>query len=318
MKKVKLFTHNDLDGVGCAIVAKLAFDEVDVEYCNYNEIDLKVKDFTASMQFMNYDKVLITDISVSREVADLIDYSVIEKREYLDRYRLIDHHATAKWLNEYPWVSVNDQEVSIYPDSENMKSSGTSMLYDYLWNNEGVNLPCVIDFVEKVRRYDTWEWQTKYNDIHAKQLNDLLYIIGIEKFVQRFVDNPEIHFTEGEELILEVEQSKIDKYIEKKSKQMIIEDFSFEEEDYRVGVVFAEQYQSQLGNELALNNNILDFIVMIDVGNETVSYRGIHDYIDLGALAKKYGGGGHPKASGSQTDSDIKENIWIDFVVNHK
>lgn len=43
--KNKLFTHTDLDGVGCAILAYLAFgrENVDVEYCDYSNIDDKVR-----------------------------------------------------------------------------------------------------------------------------------------------------------------------------------------------------------------------------------------------------------------------------------
>ena len=41
---IKLFTHTDLDGIGCAILAKLAFgEEVDIEYCDYDNINEKVK-----------------------------------------------------------------------------------------------------------------------------------------------------------------------------------------------------------------------------------------------------------------------------------
>ena len=43
---VKLFTHTDLDGVGCAVLAKFAFgNDVDIEYCNYDDIDSKVEDY---------------------------------------------------------------------------------------------------------------------------------------------------------------------------------------------------------------------------------------------------------------------------------
>ncbi|WP_145413415.1 DHH family phosphoesterase [Paenibacillus xylanexedens] len=312
--KIKLFTHTDLDGVGCAIIAKLAFDEVDVEYCNYNEIDQKVKDFTGLMKFKEYDKVYITDISVSKEVADLIEYSVTEKKEYLNRYQLIDHHATAKWLNEYRWAYVDDMELSIIPGEKVMKSSGTSLFYNYLWENENANLPFALNFIEKVRRYDTWDWHTIHNDNEAKRLNDLLYLIGRDRFVQRFTKDTSLRFTEGEEMLLEIEQTKIDKYLETKSKQMFKQYFG----DHLVGVVFAEQYQSQMGNYLALNNEDLDYVVMIDVGNETVSYRGIHDSIDLGIIAKSFGGGGHPKASGSQTHSNVKESLWRTFVALNK
>ena len=33
---IKLFTHTDLDGIACAVLAKIAFDNVDISYCNYD------------------------------------------------------------------------------------------------------------------------------------------------------------------------------------------------------------------------------------------------------------------------------------------
>ena len=38
MNKIKLFSHTDLDGIGCAVLAYLAFgeDNVDVEYLREN------------------------------------------------------------------------------------------------------------------------------------------------------------------------------------------------------------------------------------------------------------------------------------------
>ena len=44
MSKIKLFTHTDLDGIGCAILAYLAFgrENVDVEYCDYSNVNDKV------------------------------------------------------------------------------------------------------------------------------------------------------------------------------------------------------------------------------------------------------------------------------------
>jgi oligoribonuclease NrnB/cAMP/cGMP phosphodiesterase (DHH superfamily) len=312
--KIKLFTHTDLDGVGCAVIACLAFGKecVDIEYCNYDEINDKIRDFTASMQFKYYDKIYITDISVDKQVADLIEYSITEKQEYLYKYQLLDHHNTAKWLNNYKWAYVSDTEISIYPNEKEMKSCGTSLFYGYLWENENINLPYALKFIETVRRYDTWEWNTKFNDNNAKYLNDLLYIIGKDRFVERFVDNPSINLTDTENIILEIEQQRIEKYIESKSKQM----FEDEIDGYKVGVVFVEQYHSQVGSALAKANNHLDFIIMIDVGKGTVSYRGIHDNIDLGKIASKYNGGGLPKAAGSKTEEFVRKSLWKNFVIN--
>lgn len=41
---VKLFSHTDLDGIGCGILAKLAFGkDVDISYCDYDNIDSSVR-----------------------------------------------------------------------------------------------------------------------------------------------------------------------------------------------------------------------------------------------------------------------------------
>jgi uncharacterized protein len=307
--KVKLFTHTDLDGIGCAIVAKHAFHNVDVEYCNYDEIDKKVEEFTATMQYRHYDKVFITDISVSEKVALLIDYSMSRELEAKNKYVLIDHHATAKWLNKYDWAVVDDQEISIYPKEIYMKSSGTSMLYGYLWDKHEVNLPFLLQFIELVRRYDTWEWYTKHNDQHAKRLNDLFFILGREKFIERMMRHTNPVFTDSEKLLLELEESKINRYIEMKEKEMVVKPLG---SVVVAGIVFAEQYHSQLGNHLATKHPEADFIVMINMGDRKVSYRGVKEGFHLGEMAKyRYGGGGHAKAAGSQ----IKLGL-IDEVLN--
>lgn len=290
--KVKLFTHTDLDGVGCAVVAKRMYKDISITYCNYDEIDYEVSRFI-DKESRFYDLVLITDISVDEYVAKEID-------EYIGhKTKLIDHHATAEWLNKYKWANVNPLH------EDNVKSSGTSMLFDYLNQPDGL-----YDFVEKVRRYDTWEWSTKYNDEHAKQLNDLLYIVGREKFFNRFVSNPSIELTDSEKLILDIEQDKINHYIGKKKKQVKEKNIL----GYKAGVVFAEQYSSQLGNELAKEYVELDFIAIINTSSQSISYRGIKDYIDLGKdVAKVFGGGGHPKAAGSQIDEKHLDNFIFDL-----
>ena len=46
-----LFTHDDLDGVGCAIVARLAFpDDLVVRYCSYKSINSEINSFLDHLQ----------------------------------------------------------------------------------------------------------------------------------------------------------------------------------------------------------------------------------------------------------------------------
>ncbi|MDW0050206.1 hypothetical protein RHK18_19415 [Clostridioides difficile] len=77
-------------------------------------------------------------------------------------------------------------------------------------------------FIELVRRYDTWEWKDKYNDLDAKYLNDLMYIMGIEDFIMDMltkIDSDEMCLFDKLSLkLLEIKQKEIDRYVEKKMK----------------------------------------------------------------------------------------------------
>ena len=125
--KIKLFTHTDLDGVGCAILAYLAFVEenVDVEYCNYDDVDDKVEEFMENEDlYRSYDQIFITDISVSDWVANMID--CLDKAER--KVCLFDHHATALGLNKCEWCTVTEY-LNV---SHGIKTSGTELFYLYL------------------------------------------------------------------------------------------------------------------------------------------------------------------------------------------
>ena len=95
---IKLFTHNDWDGIACGILAKIAFgNNVDISYCGYETIDKEVKDIFSTVS--DYDMVFITDIRIKDYVADEIDRN-------FDCFYLLDHHGTALYLNKYEWCKV--------------------------------------------------------------------------------------------------------------------------------------------------------------------------------------------------------------------
>lgn len=324
---LKLFTHTDLDGVGCAILAKIAYskkhDKVDVEYCNYDDINTKVSDFIQSEHWKDYDAIHITDISVSEEVAKLID-----KTFGGDEILLIDHHATASWLNKYEWAKVNsfiDSCVYISHFNLGVKSCGTQMYYDFLLDEieesgcedeNDIYLDKTFNFVEMVRQYDTWEWNTIYKNDKPKKLNNLLYIYGRDAFVEKYLKEMSWDghlLNDTDLLVLSLEQQRIDKYIAKKQEKIIPMDIL----GYKAGVVFCEQYQSETGNVLATNNPQFDFIALLDL-SQSISYRSVKDTIDLGKdVAQIFGGGGHAKAAGSQISVDLQCRL-IDIIFNNK
>jgi oligoribonuclease NrnB/cAMP/cGMP phosphodiesterase (DHH superfamily) len=315
--RIKLFTHTDLDGVGCVIVAHAAFgkENVDFELCNYGEIDNKVAAYLDTR--MEHDLVFITDISVKEPVAQAID--LVSKHSNAPKFRLFDHHDSAKWLNKYDWAYVNELELYPVGYPGTYKTSGTDLFYIHLYRQDYLPRPNhresingLSAFVHHVNSYDSWEWATSQN-MTAKRLNDLLYTIGQSKFIQRFTENPDPIFTEAEQIILEIEEARINKYINSKEKTMKETLINTGIKPYKAGVVFAESYISELGNELSKRHPNLDFIAIIDPSINRVSYRTIHDHINVGDIAICYGGGGHPKSSGSLYDPDLSIS-WINEV----
>lgn len=305
---VKLFTHTDLDGVGCAILAKLVLGkDIDISYCNYDDVDRQVSDFLNNHDIKAGDLIFITDISVSEKVAERID-----KNEMKDCFVLLDHHATALGLNKYSWCSVIMIELTA-----NIKTSGTELFFNWLLTHDyfpqGIHYEILnyLDFTNAVRDWDTWRWSTMGEaGIISKQINDLFHIYGRDEFINWAMDKFSVwtcwdYFNScvigaEEKIILDMFQKEKDDYIKQKSGTMIIAEIY----GYTCGIVFADRFISELGNILCKNHSWIDLVAIIDISRNSVSYRAVKDEINVGEFAKYFGGGGHPKAAGSQIDKD--------------
>lgn len=294
----KIFTHTDLDGIGCAILAKLYNPSIEVEYCDYNNINEKICDFLNNN--IPLGDLYITDISVSNEVAKKIDSDNTD-------FILLDHHPTALKLNKYKWCTVKVED-----DGTGLKTCGTEMFYHWLVENGCLRQSVYLNkFVKVVRDYDTWRWSTLGDEgIICKQFNDLLQLYGRDYFVVwclSYLKGKKFPvFQHTEYTLLKLRQHEIDRYVEEKDKDLIIHSFK----DWTCGYVFADRFISELGNRLCTIHPEIDFVAIIDIEYCTVSYRTIRDDIDLGKdVATLFGGGGHPKAAGSQFDKTLQLQI---------
>lgn len=299
---IKLFTHTDLDGIGCSVLAELAYgkDNVDIEYCGYDNIDDKVMAYIDSKEWHKYEFCFITDISVSDKIAQLIEKETIDCDTHCNHIQLLDHHKTALDLNKYWWCRVKEF------NGEAFKTSGTELFYEWLIVNDKLPpTPQLHSFVALVTNYDTWRWTTLGEDGEiCKQVNDLLYLYGRDKFItwakSQLHDGVFPRLYEKDKLVLRLKQREIDGYIESKNKSMIKTTI----QGYVAGVVFADRYQSELGNELCKLNDDIDFVAIVNI-DKSISYRTVKD-VDVSNIAAEYGGGGHPKASGSGVDLALK------------
>ncbi|KDR95262.1 Oligoribonuclease NrnB or cAMP/cGMP phosphodiesterase, DHH superfamily [Peptoclostridium litorale DSM 5388] len=306
--KIKLFTHTDLDGVGCSILLKRYYgkENIDCEFCEYDGFEHNINKFIDSGRYASYEYVYICDMSFGEDTAKRIDSLEALKRKLC----LIDHHQTAIYLDKYEWATVEEYK------KDSSRHCAMSLLYEHIIGTAKdavqkmkISTPGVKSFIEIVRRYDTWEWYTKYEDEEPKIWDDLLYIYGKFTFMDIVLKRLEVFgqllITTNEEFLLSIEERKRQEYIERKNSLLK----TIKTNGFNVGVVFAERYISELGNELCKLNPDIDFVAMINMDGY-VSYRTIRDDINLGEFSKLFGGGGHAKASGNQ----IKDEVILDLL----
>ncbi|MBS3680278.1 oligoribonuclease [Ornithinibacillus massiliensis] len=295
----KLLSHNDLDGVGCGILAKLAFGkQVQVRFNSVGGLDREVAWFLDSGNMDTY--LFITDLSVNEENEKRLE----QFYQSGGKLRLIDHHKTALHFNAYNWGHV------IVENENGNLNSATSLFYEFLVKEGYLEAkPAIDEFVELVRQYDTWEWEKNENH-EAHRLNALFYLVSIdefeEKMIERLQDNEHFFFDDFEKKILVMEDDKIERYIRRKRRELIQHKVG----DHYAGVVFAESYHSELGNELGKGCPHLDYIAIVNIGSRRMGFRTIHDHIDVAEIASEYGGGGHAKASGCT----MTEAVYRSFV----
>ncbi len=313
-----MFSHNDLDGVSPAILGMLAFEEKEFDYdtVGIGRIDETVTHFLDEHNDKNTE-IYITDISVSDEVAHRLNELV----EQGQKVTLIDHHISALPLSEkYEWVHVTPE------DSSGTKTAATSLFYEYLIQQNLLTRTKALDeYVELVRLFDTWDWFREKNE-KAKRLNHLYYLINHEEFKDMVYEKLKASYEEDElftfnerhEILLEAEEKKIEKYIQDKQKQMITASVTIAEEEYVAGIVFAENYQSELGNALCLEHEDIDFSVLIDMGRQKIGFRAVKDQINLADIAGHLGGGGHPKASGCSLTHETFKLFVVSQLFNEK
>ncbi|OQP07152.1 oligoribonuclease [Geobacillus sp. 46C-IIa] len=288
---IKLFTDSDLDGIGCGLLAKLAFTEVNISFCSYRNLDERVARFLQGEEAESA-MLFITDLAVGKDVEE----QLAERAKRGGHVQVVDHHVTALHFNNYPWGWV------VPADDNGKKTCATSLFYDYLVR-EGklTQSDSLATFVELVRQYDTWEWEENGN-LQAKRLNDLLTILGLDGFwetmSERLSSGEPFALTETEELLLDMEEKKIQRYIRQKQKQLVQRSLG----GYCIGVVFAERHLSELGNALSKRYPHLDLIAMVNMGTKHIGFRTIHDDVNVAEFARQFGGGGHPKASGCFVD----------------
>ena len=301
MKSI-LFTHNDLDGVGCAILGKLVFDNIDIVICrNPQDCTAKIMKEFSSHGFKEYDRIFVTDISFEKAIVENDKlFGVLNKK-----LRLFDHHATAIWLLEY-FPKAVIREI----DFNGKNVSGTSLFHDYLV--ETYKMSPRPFFVEQVRLYDTWDWK-KGSSLFPRYLYLLHSAKGTSYFVDTFVerlgkrDVNELNiFNQYERDIIEYEENRNSKEIDRNLYNVV----KVQTGQYSLGVINVTTGDfSALGNKICTEYG-LDIAFMFNTTTGGISVRTARENLDLGALMKRANlGGGHAQAAGGNFGEEFITNM---------
>lgn len=299
--KTLLISHiADADGISPIILLNLVLEDFDYKLFEISDVEPFMQKFIDNELYKNYDQVYITDLSLTLNICKQID-NIPELKEKL---LVFDHHQSNLFVNDYDFATV------VVKNEEGRMECGTSLFYKYLkatFPDSLINNQVVSEYVELVREGDTWDFLNDYEE-KARDFGLLFSLYTRERFINNFTDilknNSSDLFSEREIYLLSIEKERMQSYIDNKLKQVYFAKI----DNYRVGVVFAENYRSVLGNYLSKYfEDKIDFVIIINM-SRSISYRTIKD-INVGEFAKVYGGSGHKKAAGSPLPSQLREQV---------
>lgn len=308
MRKIHIFTHNDLDGMGVQIIGRLYAQSVgmpcEVHKCNYQTINQEVMKCLSGYRNDEIEEIIIGDISVLEETAKMLD--LVHKLGIPVSLR--DHHATAEWLNKYDWAYVAEKEYEI-------PYCGTYLLAcDY----KDIYLKMLV-FIETIDSWDTWKWKEEGN-IHARRLATLYKIMGDDEFIEYIMgmDMSKVHepkdlFNDYANMIVDKTEEQINKIAKGCEDTMWVSNMKFKiphnrkkKVELKAGVIFAYNHVSEIADYIIDRHPELDF-VMVVMFPRSISFRTQKDLpIPLGEIAKQVtgSGGGHPHSAGATISCD--------------
>lgn len=306
--KVLLFTHSqDIDGMGCAVLARKAFGDYTLVPTKTFEITKNVENYIKSKKIYDFDKIYVTDLCIKEPVLKFIDNDEILKNRLL----VLDHHKTEieEGNNKYDFVNIIVQK-------NGRKESGTSLFYNYLIQNNYLQRSNILDeLVEWTRQYDVWDWESK-NNINARNLHVLFEVLGYGAYLKIINDKVDklnsIVFNNYEKEVIDKFNKEMEKDILNILNDMKCVDLSIDGNIFKVGFVKCPyKYRNDM-NKFIKKNNVynIDAVGMIMTDIETVSYRQVKD-VDVSIISKYFGGKGHRGAG-----SNLQENEKFKMVIN--
>lgn len=304
--KVLLFTHkNDIDGMGNAILAQLAFEEVDYVLCGTFDLTEAVESYYKDGSIYDYDRIYVTDLCLEDPVLSKI---AIDK-DLEGKLRVFDHHKTfaVPKYTDHPFVTVKLA-------NEKGLCCGTSIFYNHLLE-EGLldpNNAAISEFVELTRQHDTWEWRNIYNNEKSRELSILFDALGYDGYISLMTkklkdpNTKEFDFDSMERTLIDNRKNQIAQKCEFYKDRIIYRDIL----GLKAGIVFITyEYRNELAEYFRENHFDMDFTMMIALDPGVVAYRSVKEGVHVRPVAELFGGKGHEKAATNPITEEMQTEL---------
>ena len=303
--KVLLFTHkSDIDGMGNAVLAKLAFENVNYVLCETFDLQNEISKFYEDGSIYNYDMIFITDLWLEEPTLT----KIAKDKKLQGKFFVFDHHKSALEgdFNKYDFTTIRIFD-------EKGLCSGTSLFYEYL--TEQGFLPkeenVIQEFSELTRKYDTWEWKTKYSDEIPHELTLLFDSVGCDGYIKLMIEklqekSSNFEFNELEKMLIANKRQQVLEKLKNYASKVTFREVM----GLNAGIVFIDyEYRNDLAEYFREQNFNIDFVMLIALDYETISYRNIKDNVNVRLIAEAMGGKGHDKAASSPIREEQKKDL---------
>lgn len=301
LSEAVLVTHRAcIDGSTCVVVFTAAGGKLE-NVCFTNPDHEDVDDVVSGLTEWA-GPIIIVDVSISKKMAASITRGGFASDDII----LLDHHKSAIPLAKFDWCEIE----------MNNDRCGSKMLYDWvLKHNIGKRnkVSKYKDLVDAVDDRDRWI----HNIPESATLASLHKIVGQELFVERFISNSSLMFSNNEKYVIQLDDKR-KKFIianRKENTQILYKDVG--EHKLKIGFVMASNHQSELGHSMC-SDPVMDCDIAVMVGPNSVSLRSSSGCpVDLSVLATNLGGGGHKNAGGCSLNKLLNNRSLVDIVKDY-
>ena len=283
-RNIHVFTHSDLDGVGCLLAIIWAFTDYDITYTCVSSASKFKEEFTNFAKFNkieNFNKIFVTDLSLLQE-----DLTLIDKKNVI----YIDHHKTSLDIKLTNAASF----IKIY-------TSCTLLIYKLFKSQLSLNTnqKQLLIYIDD---YDSYQLRFNISSV----INKLFwahYVNNVPLFLNDFQEGI-TEFSPLQKQAIAIQDKKIKNIIQNLTAYK--HTTTIQGASRYIVAAFAESSINDVADYI-LHQHKAEIAIVVNTKTERVSFRRSKDStVDVAILAQALcGGGGHEASSGGKLSEDF-------------